>query len=104
MNGRDGDERCSVACVVWPTSRIYEKDFLTIGTTSVLTRLYHFGEDYLFNLECYGNAEKGVLPSTRMIGIVINNINSSFLVQGGNVSPETLIAYAQGYKRYLMQV
>ena len=95
MNDRDDEKMFSGVCGK-VTSRIYEKSFLDRYNIR-FDEAVPFGEDYLFNLECYGNAEK-VCYLPQMIGYHYY-INSSSLVQGGNISPETLIAYAQGYKK-----
>ena len=78
------------------TSRVYDRRFLAEHDLrfdeSVL-----FGEDYLFNLEVYGRLCRAVyLP--QFIGYHYF-INSGSLVQSGDKSPDTLIAYAKGYAK-----
>ena len=78
------------------TSRIYDKTFLDENGITFDEEV-PFAEDYLFNIMCYGHAEKVCyLPQT--IGYHYF-INGSSLVQGSNKDGKTLISYAKGYKK-----
>lgn len=78
------------------TSRLYERAFLEKNGI-IFDEMVPFGEDYLFNLECYGHADRiCYLPQT--IGYHYF-INGASLVQERKKSPETLIAFARGYKK-----
>lgn len=78
------------------TSRVYDRRFLSENNL-VFDESVLFGEDYLFNLEAYGRLDR-VLYLPQFIGYHYF-INSGSLVQSGEKSPETLIAYAKGYTR-----
>ncbi|MCR5735028.1 MAG: glycosyltransferase, partial [Lachnospiraceae bacterium] len=79
------------------TSRIYDRDFLS-SNGICFDEEVPFGEDYLFNLEAYGHAEK-ICYMPQLIGYHYY-INSKSLVQGGSgMDAKTLTAYAQGYKK-----
>lgn len=77
------------------TSRIYDKRLLDSNGIRFDEKV-PFGEDYLFNLECYGHAEK-ICYLPQMIGYHYY-INSASLVQSSGKDARTLIAIAEGYK------
>lgn len=78
------------------TSRLYEKGFLDRYGIR-FDESVPFAEDYLFNLEAYGHAEK-ICYLPQLIGYHYY-INKSSLVQSSKKDAETLIAYAKGYKK-----
>lgn len=78
------------------TSRIYDKRFLDKNGIRFDEEV-PFGEDYLFNLECYGHAEK-ICYLPQMIGYHYY-INSGSLVQKSSKDAQTLIAFAKGYQK-----
>ena len=78
------------------TSRVYDRKFLEENKLKFDESVL-FGEDFLFNMEVYGRLERVVyLP--QFIGYHYY-INRGSLVQSGEKSPETLIAYAKGYTK-----
>lgn len=78
------------------TSRMYSKKFIDSNNLR-FDETVPFAEDYLFNIECYGHADKiCYLPQT--IGYHYF-INGGSLVQSKGKSGETLLAYAKGYKK-----
>ena len=78
------------------TSRIYDKQFLYKNGIRFDEEV-PFGEDYLFNLECYGHADK-ICYLPQMIEYHYF-INSSSLVQNSGKDAKTLIVYAKGCKK-----
>ena len=78
------------------TSRIYDKRLLDSNGIRFDEEV-PFGEDYMFNLECYGHAQK-ICYLPQMIGYHYF-INSGSLVQKSGKDANTLIAYAKGYKK-----
>lgn len=78
------------------TSRVYDRRFLEANGLTFDEDVL-FGEDYLFNLEAYGRLDR-VLYLPQFIGYHYF-INGGSLVQSGDKSPETLIAYAKGYAK-----
>ncbi|MCR4739744.1 MAG: GH3 auxin-responsive promoter family protein, partial [Lachnospiraceae bacterium] len=79
------------------TSRMYNRKFLR-DNGIIFDESVPFAEDYLFNLEAYGHADK-LLYLPQLIGYHYF-INGSSLVQGGGMkSGETLISYAEGYRK-----
>ena len=78
------------------TSRMYDRLFLEKNNIS-FDESVPFAEDYLFNVEAYGCAQRiCYLPQT--IGYTYY-INGSSLVQRQNKDGQTLVAYARGYKK-----
>lgn len=78
------------------TSRIYDRHFLEENGIK-FDESVPFGEDYLFNLEAYGHAEK-ICYLPQLIGYHYF-INSGSLVQSQSKTGEVLISYARGYKK-----
>ena len=78
------------------TSRIYSKSLLDRCGIWFDDEV-PFAEDYLFNIECYGHAEK-ICYLPQMIGYHYF-INSGSLVQNSSKDARTLIAFAKGYKK-----
>ncbi len=78
------------------TSRVYDRRFLDANGLKFDEDVL-FGEDYLFNLETYGHLDR-VLYLPQFIGYHYF-INGGSLVQSGDKTPETLIAYAKGYAK-----
>lgn len=78
------------------TSRIYDKRLLESNGIRFDEEV-PFGEDYLFNLNCYGHAEK-ICYLPQMIGYHYF-INSDSLVQSSGKDAQTLISFAKGYKK-----
>ncbi len=78
------------------TSRLYDRRFL-MDQGILFDESVPFAEDYLFNLEAYGHAEK-ICYLPQLIGYHYY-INNKSLVQGKEKSAETLISYAEGYKK-----
>ena len=78
------------------TSRIYKKSFLDENQIRFDEEV-PFGEDYLFNLQAYGHAEK-ICYLPQMIGYHYY-INHSSLVQSSQKDGKTLLAYARGYDK-----
>ncbi len=78
------------------TSRIYDRRFLAKNDLKFDESVL-FAEDFLFNLQVYGHLER-VLYLPQFIGYHYF-INGGSLVQSGEKSPETLIAYAKGYTK-----
>ncbi|SFC86692.1 GH3 family domain-containing protein [Butyrivibrio sp. YAB3001] len=78
------------------TSRIYSREFLKSNGIK-FDETVPFAEDYLFNLECYGHAEK-ICYLPQLIGYHYF-INGGSLVQSKGKSGDTLVAYARGYKK-----
>lgn len=78
------------------TSRIYDKAFLDRYGIAFDEEV-PYGEDFLFNILCYGHAEiMCYLP--QMIGYHYF-INSASLVQSSDKDGKTLIAYAAGLRK-----
>ena len=92
---RDEEKMFSGVCGM-VTSRIYDKRFLDKNAIRFDEEV-PFGEDYLFNLECYGHADK-ICYLPQMIGYHYF-INSASLVQNSGKDAETLIAIAKGYQK-----
>ena len=91
----DGEKMFSGICGM-VTSRMYDRAFLEEHNIS-FDESVPFAEDYLFNIEAYGHAEKiCYLPQT--IGYTYY-INNSSMVQSQNKDGATLISYAKGYKK-----
>lgn len=78
------------------TSRIYDMRFLNENGIK-FDESVPFAEDYLFNLEAYGHAEK-ICYLPQLIGYHYF-INSGSLVQSQSKTGEVLISYARGYKK-----
>ncbi len=78
------------------TSRIYNRKFLNANGIK-FDESVPFGEDYLFNLEAYGHAEK-ICYLPQLIGYHYF-INGGSLVQSQAKTPEVLLSYARGYKK-----
>ncbi len=78
------------------TSRIYDRCFIE-SNNIWFDDSVPFAEDYLFNLVCYGHADR-ICYLPQMIGYHYY-INNSSLVQNSSKSAETLIEYAKGYKK-----
>lgn len=78
------------------TSRIYDRRFLEENGIR-FDESVPFGEDYLFNLEAYGHAEK-ICYLPQLIGYHYF-INSGSLVQSQSKTGEVLLSYARGYKK-----
>lgn len=95
MDHRDDEKMFSGVCGM-VTSRIYDKRFLDENAIRFDEEV-PFGEDYLFNLECYGHADK-ICYLPQMIGYHYF-INSGSLVQNAGKDAQTLISFAQGYKK-----
>ncbi|MBQ3331045.1 MAG: GH3 auxin-responsive promoter family protein [Ruminococcus sp.] len=92
---RDEEKMFSGVCGM-VTSRIYDKRFVDKNAIRFDEEV-PFGEDYLFNLECYGHADK-ICYLPQMIGYHYF-INSASLVQNSGKDARTLIAIAKGYKK-----
>lgn len=78
------------------TSRIYDKRFLDKYAIRFDEEV-PFGEDYLFNIECYGHADR-ICYLPQMIGYHYY-INSGSLVQNTGKDAQSLIAIAKGYRK-----
>ena len=96
--GREDRDHEKMFSGVWGlvTSRIYDKSFLDSNCIRFDEEV-PFGEDFLFNINCIGYAEKlCYLP--QMIGYHYY-INGASLVQRGKKDAKTLVSIAKGYKK-----
>ncbi len=78
------------------TSRCYSKAFLQANGIRFDEEV-PFGEDYLFNLDAYGHAEK-ICYLPQLIGYHYF-INGGSLVQNAAKDGATLLSYARGYRK-----
>ena len=78
------------------TSRCYDRVFLQEHGIRFDEEV-PFGEDYLFNLEAYGKAEK-ICYLPQLIGYHYY-INGGSLVQSGARKADALVSYARGYTK-----
>ncbi|MCR4789100.1 MAG: GH3 auxin-responsive promoter family protein [Lachnospiraceae bacterium] len=88
------DEKMFYGLCGMVTSRVYDRQFLADNGVW-FDETVPFGEDFLFNLEAYGHAEK-ICYLPQLIGYHYF-INSGSLVQSSKKDSNTLISYAQGY-------
>ena len=88
------DEKMFYGLCGMVTSRVYDRKFL-LENEVWFDETVPFGEDFLFNLEAYGHAEK-ICYLPQLIGYHYF-INSGSLVQSSKKDGKTLVSYAQGY-------